>query len=178
MRMFLFVFLVVVSPVFAQDPSAVARAAAGCGPADVEFSVKLSKPQQASAPNPGKALVYVLEDAKVDDSVFGLGGITARVGLDGSWIGATGSQSFMSFPVDTGDHRVCVNWQSSLESRAKLGGALTITAEPGKIYYLRISVYATVNRDHPYDMELEAIDPAEAQFMMSWMSLSTSHPKK
>jgi hypothetical protein len=179
LRKFLFAFLLVASPAFAQDQAAEARVAAGCGPASVEFSVKTNKAQHpAPQPESGKALVYILEEVKTDDLGFKIGGVTMRLGLDGSWIGATSSQSYLFFPVDPGDHHLCANWQSSLGSRSKLGSALSLTAEAGKVYFFRAKVYAITDRDHPLGMKLEAIDPAEAQFLISSFALSTSHPKK
>jgi hypothetical protein len=179
LRKLLFVFLLVASPVFAQDQTADARAAAGCGPANVEFSVKTNKSQHPlPQPEAGKAMIYILEEVKTDDLGFRLGGIILRLGLNGSWIGATNSQSYLFFPVDPGDHHICANWQSSIEGRSKLGSAVSLTAEAGKVYFFRAKVYAITDHDHPLSMKLEAIDPAEAQFQISNFALSTSHPKK
>ncbi|MFY9531896.1 MAG: hypothetical protein WAR24_23580 [Candidatus Acidiferrales bacterium] len=41
--MLVLLLLLLASPVFAQDQAAVARAAAGCGPDQVEFDVKTDK---------------------------------------------------------------------------------------------------------------------------------------
>jgi hypothetical protein len=173
------VFLFLAAPALAQNQAAGARAASGCGPADVEFNVKTDKSQHPSpTPEAGKALVYVLEDIQTVDIGFKIGGITMRLGLDGSWVGATGSNSYSFFSVDPGDHRVCANWQSSLDSRSKLGSALTFSAEAGKGYFFRIRVYGLNDHDHPLSVKLEPIDPAEAQFLISSYALSTSHPKK
>ena len=57
----LFTIVLFVAPLFAQDQVAVARAAAGCGPSEVRFTVKTDKDQHPMAqPEAGKAIVYVL----------------------------------------------------------------------------------------------------------------------
>jgi hypothetical protein len=179
LRKLLFAFLLVASPVFAQSQAIDARAAAGCGPADVEFDVKTNKNQHlVQQPESGKAMVYILEQVETDSIDLKLDGITIRLGLDGSWIGATSSQSYLFFPVSPGDHRVCANWQSSLESRSKLGSALSFTAEAGRIYFFRVKVDAITYHDHPQSTKLEAIDPAEAQFLISNFAFSASRPRK
>jgi len=55
-------FLLLASPAYAQTQEAVNAALFGCGPANVKFDVKESAPQPESAIEPGKALVYVIED--------------------------------------------------------------------------------------------------------------------
>ena len=141
--------------------------------------MKTDKSQHPSPPpEAGKAVVYILEDIQTADLGFKIGGITIRLGLDGSWKGATSSNSYLFFTVDPGDHRLCANWQSSVSGRAKLGSALTLTAEAGKGYFFRVKVYGLNDRDHPLSVKLEPIDPAEAQFLISSYALSTAHPKK
>lgn len=54
------VALLFAASAFAQGPSAVATSA--CGPKDSSFDVKLDKTQQPLAqPDPGKALVYFIQ---------------------------------------------------------------------------------------------------------------------
>src|ERR1700686_1523515 len=70
------------SPVFAQDQAEAARSAAGCGAAEVAFTVKTDKKQHPVAPSQaGKALVYVFEDEELDNVPIHIGGITTRWGL-------------------------------------------------------------------------------------------------
>jgi hypothetical protein len=69
MKRFMLLLLVCAVPVIAQDRSADLRAAAGCGPAATEFSVKVDKNQHVvKQPEPGKALVYVIAQENPDDS--------------------------------------------------------------------------------------------------------------
>jgi hypothetical protein len=170
------VVLLFASPVFAQDDAAAARAAAGCGPNQVSFDVKTDKKQHpAPQAEPGKALVFVFQDVK-QDNTLNIGTATTRVGLDGAWVGAIHGKSYFFFSADSGNHRVCAAWQSSFKRISKLGSAADLSAEAGKVYYLRVSVDERSN--HRPDVKMEHIDPAEAQLLVAASSLSTSHPKK
>jgi hypothetical protein len=102
MNRFLFLLLVcmaIASPVMSQDQSATLRAAAGCGPADAQFTAKVDKNRHAIAkPEPGKALVYVIAQENPEDS-YNIGDITTRVGLHGAWVGANYGESYILFSV-------------------------------------------------------------------------------
>src|SRR6202042_3574096 len=106
-------------PGLAQDQAAAARAAAGCGPKQVQFDVTTDKKQHTEGrPEAGKALVYVFEDERRDpNQVFG--SVSTRVGVDGQWVGATHGKSYFFFSVDPGNHALCANWQSSLKMYSK-----------------------------------------------------------
>ena len=159
---------------FAQDHAA--RTSAGCGPAGVQYEVKSDKtPQPISTPESGKAAVYVIQYEKRDVEAFHIGAVTTRVGLDGTWQGANHGQSYLLVPVDPGEHHLCVDWQSSVEERSKQGSAVTLTAETGKVYYFRATVEQ--RETHPPAIVLEAVDPAQGQFLISTSSLSKSHAK-
>jgi hypothetical protein len=169
--------LLFASPIFAQDDAAAARAAAGCGPAQVGFDVKTDKKQHpAPQPEAGKALVYVFLDVKQQSNTLNIGTVTTKVGLDGAWVGANHGKSYFFLSVDPGDHRVCAAWQSSLERYSKLASAADLTAETGRLYYLRVSV--DERQEHQPAVKMEHIDPAEAQLLIASSSLSTAHPKK
>jgi hypothetical protein len=147
----------------------------------MQFSVKTDKKQHpAPQPEAGKALVYVFEQVKTDDTGFALFGVTTKVGLDGAWAGANQSNTYFFFPVEPGDHRVCTKWQSALSGRSRLASAASFTAEPGKIYYFRTSVrvFTTEHQREDYDLRLEPVDPAEAQLLLAASALCRSHPKK
>jgi hypothetical protein len=159
----------------AQDAAALARAA-GCGPSEVEFNVKTDKNQRPTPqPEAGKAMVYVFDTIKLDPGLV-IGTVTLRIGLDGSWMGANHGDSYFYFAVDPGDHRVCAQWQSSLDSRSKLASAASLTAEAGQVYYFRAIADA---RSHDRGaVRLEPVDPAEALLLTASSAYSTSHPKK
>lgn len=179
MKRFVILLFICVAPAMAQNQSADLRKAAGCGPAASEFSVKVDKSQHAVAqPEPGKALVYVIAQESPEDS-YNIGDITTRVGLDGAWVGANGGQSYLSFSVTPGEHRVCADWQSSLASRQQLSGAAELTAEAGKVYYFRVWVLpsglAGGRREY---LSFEQVDSAEGSLLVSKAGQSAWKEKK
>jgi len=157
---------------FAQDTTPLTHAMAACGPLNVHFDAKISSGVPAAQPEPGKALVYVAEDF---GRISGPGlNPTIRIGLDGSWLGATRASSYLSFAVEPGEHHLCATWQSSLGRLSKLAAFVGFTAEPGKVYYFRtrIEYGSTVSFD------LEPVDADEGQYLVALFQPSTSHPKK
>jgi hypothetical protein len=157
--------------------SASAMAAAGCGPANVQFSVKTEKNvHPTTQPGPGKALVYVFEQEKLDPGFEIDSNVTMRIGVDGKWVGADHGESYLLLPVDPGNHSVCASWQSVLESRAKLAAAASLTAESGKVYYFAVKVDAR-SHDRPA-VWMEPLDPAESNILLASSPQSNSHPKK
>jgi hypothetical protein len=173
----LLIVLLLASPALAQEEAAAARAAAGCGPNEVQFDVKTDKRQHpASQPEAGKALVYVFQDEKRDPEVSYIGSPTTRLGLDGTWIGANHGKSYFFFSVDPGDHHLCANWQSGLNTLYKQGSAASFSAVAWKVYYFRVTVEQRIKREPA--LYLEPVDPAEGQLLIASSSFSTSHPKK
>jgi Protein of unknown function (DUF2846) len=165
------VVLLFASPVFAQDQAPAPSANGGCGPSEAQFDVKTNDKQHPVAPaEAGKALVYVFEDMEH--------GPTMRVGLDGAWVGANKGKSYFFFSVDVGEHQLCTNWQSGTfkKTAKRIGSAITLKAEAGKVYYLRAQVYERTEQDR--NVKLEPVESAEGQFLISASSFSTSHPKK
>jgi hypothetical protein len=165
-------FLFLASPVFAQDHAAVASASGGCGPSEVHFDVKTNESRHpVRLPEAGQALVFSL-------CLRGHGAPTMRVGLDGAWVGANKGKSYFFFSVEPGDHQLCTNWQSGVfKKRAiRIGSAITLTAQAGKVYYFRTQVYERSEQD--YNVKLEPVESAEGQFLISASKFSTSHPRK
>jgi Protein of unknown function (DUF2846) len=160
----------------AQNASASPPVAPGCGPNGAKFDVATSssKPERFSIkPDPGKALVYFLQD----DHLFGsLPRPTTLLGVDGQWVGATHANSFFYFSVDPGEHHLCTRWQSFVGFGARSNAALHFTAEPGGIYYFRVKDIFI--HDLPADVKLERLDNDEGQVVAANFSFSTSHPKK
>ncbi|HLY97922.1 MAG TPA: DUF2846 domain-containing protein [Candidatus Angelobacter sp.] len=154
----------------AQDATAATFAAAGCGPSEVQFDVRTDKKQHPlPQPEPGKAMVYVYED---DSAAFCGGGCTARVGVDGAWVGANQGRSYFFFSVTPGDHRVCSAWQSSQKVLSQTGAALALTAEAGKVYYIR----ATLNNKPGFKLKL--IDGLNGPMQILPLAYSTLQPKQ
>jgi hypothetical protein len=175
-NMLLFLLFVIPIVAQAQDPASAARSAAGCGPEEVEFDVKTDKTQHAAPqPQAGKALVVVLEQEKSDVG-FKIGAVTTRIGLDGAWVGANHGSSYLAFPVDPGDHRICAEWQSTFKRLSKLASAASLTAEAGQTYFFETRVDERTH-DRPA-VRIDPLDPAEAQILLASSSLSFSHPKK
>ncbi|HTB91213.1 MAG TPA: hypothetical protein VK728_00180 [Candidatus Sulfotelmatobacter sp.] len=166
MRKFMFLALLLAAPVFGQDQTADLRTAAGCGPNKTQFSVKTDPKQHSvTQPEPGKAVVYVIEQGKPEGGEVK---VTTRVGLDGNWVGANHGQSSLSFAVEPGEHHLCVDWQSSLKSRQKLSGAANLTAEAGKAYYFRTEVVLTqATESHDERLSIKAVDAAEGILLVS-----------
>jgi len=157
------------------DTAALTRAA-GCGPNEVEFNVKINKNQHPTAqPEAGKALVYVLDTIKLDPGLI-LRNVTLRIGLDGTWVGANYGDSYFYFPVDPGEHRVCAQWQSNFGSFSKLASAASLVAEAGQVYYFR--AIAVARSSEPGSVRLEPLDPAEALLLIGTSAFSTSQRKK
>lgn len=135
-------------------------------------------------PEPGKALVYVFGDSELDNASIHIGGLSTRVGVDGTWAGAYGYKSYIYFAVDPGKHRLCTSQQSSLKSRTDNASAITFTAEEGGVYYFRTQpspaavAQSSVSGVPSGQVELAAVDPAQAQLMIPKWAYSRSQPRK
>jgi hypothetical protein len=167
----LLAFLIFAAPVLSQNQPTSTPPNGGCGPSATHFDVTTSKSQHSVVqPEQGKALVFIIEDIER--------GPTMRVGLDGAWVGANKGRSYLSVSVDPGEHQFCTNWQSGLfkETAKRIGSAVTLTTEPGKVYYLRTQVYERSEKDRT--VKLEPVEAAEGQFLVSSSALSNFHPKK
>jgi len=160
---------------------------AGCGPDQTKFDVKREAHSHPTGlPEPGKALVYVFADSQLDNvAAIHIGGLITRVGVDGQWVGAYQYKSYMYFSIDPGAHRLCTSQQSAQKSRRENNtSAITFTTEEGKVYYFRTQpspravARSAVSGVPNGDVELAAVDPAQAQLMIPKWAYSTSRPKK
>lgn len=140
------VLILFAASAFAQDQAAVTAAQSACGPKDVKFSVKPDATQHpAPQPEPGRALIYVVEDLGQCSECTGHGNTfltnvsmaLTKMGMDGTWMGANRGNSYLFFAADPGEHHLCINWQSALEVRNRAYAMANFTAEEGKIYYFR-----------------------------------------
>jgi hypothetical protein len=177
--------VILTTAAWAQDNSAALRESAGCGPNDIKFAVKRdSHLHPTGTPDPGKALVYVFGDSELDNAAIHIGGLVTRVGVDGTWAGAYEHKSYAYFTVAPGEHRLCTSQQSSLKSRTDNASAITFMAEEGKIYYFRTQPSPTavadsaVSRVPNGQVDLAAVDPAQAQLMIPKWAYSTSQARK
>jgi hypothetical protein len=168
-------FLALAGASFAQAPTGDAPV---CGPLDVRFDAQTEAGQPPAQPEPGKALIYVIEDFKKAPGE--LGNPTIRIGLDGSWIGAMRANSYIFFSVDPGEHHLCTSWQSHLKRLSSLASFSHLAAEAGNTYYFRarITYVSAGNAVASMDLNLDSLDPDEGRFLVASNRMSNSHPVK
>jgi hypothetical protein len=174
----LLIIAVLASSAFAAAQATVAAAESACGPSNIQFEVKAENAQHPTAPAPqGKALVYVVEVFEKPGNQ--LGKPTTKVGLDGGWVGANKSNSYFFFPVDPGDHHLCMAWQSSLKQYSKQVALTNFSAESGKTYYFTARI---IEHDEGlgawFTVDLGPVNGDEGQLLVASSAFSTSHPKK
>jgi hypothetical protein len=158
---------------FAQQGPAQLGPHAACGPVGVNFKTETSIAQSLPQPEPGKALVYVVEDFPGSSET--IGAPTIKVGIDGNWVGATQGRSYLFFTADPGEHHLCVNWQSRWEGISKLASFAHVDAEPGKTYYFRAR--AIYYSHSPIYLDLDAIDQDEGIYLVASSQLSNAKMK-
>jgi hypothetical protein len=163
---------------FAQDSSPLAAAEAACGPAQVQFDAQTGKDQPPAQwpakPEAGKSLVYVVE--VFDKAGNQLSKPTLRVGLDGKWVGADKSDSYISFSVDPGEHHLCTRWQSRLKRFSDKAAFASLTADPGKVYYFRARI---IEGDiSNFALDFAPVNEDEGKYLVASSAPSASHPKK
>lgn len=176
--------LIIATAAWAQDMAPLQGA--GCGADEAKFDVKReAHSHPTGTPEAGKALVYVFGDSELDNTALSIGGLITRVGVDGEWVGAYEHKSYTYFSVDPGEHRLCTSQQSSLKSRRENNAsAITFTAKEGSTYYFRTQpsptsvAQSTTARVPNGEVELAAVDPAQARLMVPKWAYSTSQPKK
>jgi hypothetical protein len=181
MKAALVVILLAVSAL-AQDVS-TAAAESACGPSDAQFAIKTKVGEHPPAqPDPGRALVYVIEEQKFR----AFRDVTARVGLDGAWVGANRGNSYLSLSVDPGEHHLCTDWISDWLPGGRLVSLANFTAEPGKIYYFRARTTGGPSGigDGKWEaaegasIDLDRVNSDEGKLLVASSVLSVSHPKK
>ena len=151
--------------------SALAQnSSAACGSENVSFNVTLDK-SHPSLPTaaPGKATFVFIQDS--GERKFGIGvHVIARIGVDGTWVGAIKDNSYLSVFLEPGEHHICVNLDSDL-----LGKPVEFahfTAEAGKVYYFRSRYLSGGN------LLLAPVDSDEAKYQIATFPLSVGKPKK
>ena len=145
--------------------AAIAAATTACGPINDHFNVSSESANGLlTQPEPGKALVYVIEDDGVINRIIG-GNITWRVGLDGAWVGALNRHSpYTTFSVTPGEHHLCVNWQSSLEYIAKATNLARLNVEANQTYYYRIRKWESTAEVF---VDLTPVDSDQAKLLLA-----------
>lgn len=177
MKIFPVLFLsALATPSLAQStPNAPTSAASACGSADVNFEVKADKHRHPlGQPTADKALVYFIEDDSLFASIFKP---ITRVGLDGSWTGATHGESYFYFLVGPGEHHVCASTQSEANwDPHRKTAAAHFTAHAGDVFYFRVrNIWS---KEWLASIDLEPVDSDEALLLMSTFSFSTSRARE
>jgi hypothetical protein len=165
------------SPTFGQSQSSSAPAVPGCGPANIEFNVKTDDNHHpAIKPEPGKAILYFLQD---DAEFQSNPRPTTRFGVDGIWVGATHSNSYFFVSVSPGEHHFCASWQGLVGAFfQRREAALHFTAEAGMSYYFQAKNLYEPQTQKTAIVLLKPLDSDEGELLMSQFSFSTSNPKK
>src|SRR5260370_7229929 len=90
----------------------------------------------------------------------------------------TSADLIFCFSVDPGEHQVCTNWQSGTfkETSKRIGSAMTLKTEAGKVYYFRTPVFERSERD--LNVKFEPVEAPESQFLISPSAFSTSPPHR
>ncbi|HUO30573.1 MAG TPA: hypothetical protein VMU80_15215 [Bryobacteraceae bacterium] len=160
----------------AQDNGTVVHS---CGPENVNFDVKLDKTLTLPKREPGKALVYVIQDGFEFSAKCLKCPATARVGLDGAWVGANNNLSWLSFSVAPGSHHLCAALQASKLFRSIVTQRVSLTsftAQAGLTYYFRVRLL--YGEGGPPLVDLLPINTDEGRFLVSSYYPSVSKPKK
>ncbi|MGH9698204.1 MAG: hypothetical protein ACRD52_01960 [Candidatus Acidiferrales bacterium] len=168
----LLALLLFASPAFAQKPASAAAARFACGPANVKFDATAGQTLQSlQQPDPGKALVYVVESfEKIPNE---LGNPTIKVGLNGAWMGAMREKTFISFPVTPGEQHLCVNWQSVWGRFSNMYALQGFTAEAGKSYFFKARI---TEDDNVFRLRLVPLDDGdESRFLVTSAPVSVFH---
>jgi hypothetical protein len=160
----------------ASDAPAPEAGRYACGPSEVKFSVKADAERPPLAqPEPGKAMVYVVE--VYDRPLNQLGKPTIRAGMDGTWMGANRSTSYLSFAVDAGEHHLCTDWQDVPRGIAGIRPSLVkFNAEAGQTYYFQAHVvdYST----SLWSLDLQMVNEDQGRMLVETSPHSSFAVKK
>jgi hypothetical protein len=160
-------------PAIAQNSAGAASGLSGCGPIDLKFDVKPSKERPPVQPEPGKALVYFVEQ----DLNLAIVTHTSRADIDGSSMGATYGNSYFYFSVEPGVHHLCASTQFGGSSRDSLTAVAHFTAEAGRIYYFEIK-NVSWPQSGEHDATLFPLDSDEGEYLTSTLQMVSSRQKK
>jgi len=153
-------------PASAQSADALYQQA--CGPKDSSFVVKQVEGQPSATPEPGKALVYIIQ--KEAGMHF-----TTRLGVDGAWVGMVEGNSYVPLAVAPGEHHFCVATQDRKQPEAEF---VHFTAEAGKVYYYLVRGMVTDGSNGGVlTMQFDAVDRDEALYLIASHSQSVAKPK-
>ncbi len=158
----------------AQAPATITP---GCGPAETKFDVQDGKPGGLEAnPSEGKAAVYIIG---YFNSAAKKGTPTIRIGLDGSWIGATKHNAYLRAEIEPGNHHYCAEWQSIFKRLSDEVALYNFIAEPGHVYFLRAAVHsdAAVGSVVYSYLDLAPVSEDEGRLLLSESVQAVSHAR-
>ena len=161
-----FVFALLLSCVPASAQNADVIYGQACGPKDASFLVDHVKSQSRTSPDPGKALVYIIQTESMP-------GIITRIGVDGSWGGVVRDNSYVPLSVEPGEHHLCAATQNTKHPEAQF---VHFRAEAGKVYfYLVRGTRADVGNG--LTMAFDVVDRDEALYLIASAPKSVAKPK-
>jgi hypothetical protein len=165
------VLLCLATTAFAQDH--IGAAPAACGDLSVSMAVNLDNSAQHAIqqPEPGKALVYFIQDTGRGST---LAYPTTKIGIDGKWVGANKKSSYFAVAVEPGERHLCAMVQSSF-----VGGGMEfahLTAEAGKTYFFRTRIFFAEKTAEYFSLVPADID--EAKYLIESSPLATAHARK
>jgi hypothetical protein len=150
-----------------------------CGEDKTTFEVKTQKDQPPPlAPAARSAQIIFVE--RFENQGFCIGReVTARVGVDGKWVGANHGSSYFAYTVPPGEHHLCVNWQSAQRLLKQKVGLASLKAEPGKVYYYAIDVgIGQHEAAMEYHFDLAVLNEDEGKYLVTISTLAAATPKK
>jgi hypothetical protein len=169
---FLLATFLLTSLVFAQNQPASSAKIPACGAPESRFEVRTDSGQHSAQPEPGKALVYFIQD---DSDFASRPRPTARVAIDGHWVGATHGDSYFYFSVDPGVHHLCASWQDAEETSHNTAAA-HFTAEAKGVYYFAAKDSSRYR--WPAFITLNLLDSDEGELLVNEFEFSASRLKK
>jgi hypothetical protein len=149
-----------------------------CGKEDVNFKVTTqTNPPQLASPEAGKAQIVFLETEQADGEV--LTGVEARLGIDGTWIGATKGDSYFVVAVTPGQHHLCANWQADFAYEWQRTSVAPLNVEAGKVYYYRVNIRHIRTHEIEYhSLDLAPVNEDEGKYLAGSLPLAKSKPEK
>jgi hypothetical protein len=157
-----------------------------CGDDKVQFDVKgVDDHSQPLTPEAGKALLVFVEENTEWDTLA-----TIRLGVDGTWVGATHGSQYFLVQLTPGEHHLCASMQHKLGmgSPEHYVGMETLNAEAGKVYYygavvgMKVAgVYGgsggTVNSSKKVTVQYSLMTEDEGKYRVKAGKLAISNPQ-
>ncbi len=120
-----------------------ARLHDACGDDHAHFDVKTEKHAPDPAPpEAGKARIVFVGRIEAP-GCLGCDEFAPRIGVDGSWVGATRGNSYFVLDVAPGAHNVCADWKSVSAAPRRNWGVASFTAEAGQTYFFETKIEPT-----------------------------------